>query len=162
MRHCARLASIKLTRLTRTSATGRTTDSKDLFWAEFFLHGIDIAVDRMPQTHVQEWSILDSSGNYLAESVSTIPPFTLVLKAPFLDSLSPQTGSPPKVGTVSSCRRNRRRGFCPDDGPTGENPAYVRAYGRLAPEEIYPPMVYFFAWPHHDGPSGRSPRSVRH
>jgi len=41
MRLAARLASIKLTRLTRTSATGRTTDSEYLFWAKLFFHGVD-------------------------------------------------------------------------------------------------------------------------
>src|SRR5450631_1914163 len=43
MRLVARLASIKLTFLPRTSTTSRTTDSEYPCWAEFFFHGVDIA-----------------------------------------------------------------------------------------------------------------------
>lgn len=60
MRLVARLASVKFALLPRTSTTSGTTDSECLFWAEFFFHRVDI----MPQTHVQEWSILNSSRNY--------------------------------------------------------------------------------------------------
>jgi hypothetical protein len=91
-----RLASIKLTLLPRTSTTSRTTDSEYLCWAEFFFHGVDTAETECHKPHVQEWSILDSSGNYSPGVVYTIPPLTLVVKAPFLDSLSAQTPSPPK------------------------------------------------------------------
>ncbi len=61
MRLGARLTSTKLTALPRSSTTSRTRDSEYLFWAKFFFHGGKI----VPQNQVQEWSILNSYGNYL-------------------------------------------------------------------------------------------------
>lgn len=56
---CAGLASAKLALLSGSGAAGRTTDSEQLFCAELFFHDRNIVV----QTHVQEWSILNSCGN---------------------------------------------------------------------------------------------------
>src|SRR5258707_13147100 len=56
MRISAWLARGKFTLLSRSGSTSRTLNSKYLFWAEFSFHGVEI----MPQTHVQEWSIVNS------------------------------------------------------------------------------------------------------
>ncbi len=45
MRPGARFASTKRTLLTRSSITSWTTDSEDLFLAEFFFHGRDNALN---------------------------------------------------------------------------------------------------------------------
>jgi len=61
MRLAARLASINLTLLPRTSTTSRTTDSEYLFWAELFLHGVDIAWTECPKLmcrNGQSWTVL--------------------------------------------------------------------------------------------------------
>jgi hypothetical protein len=61
MRLAARLASIKLTLLPRTSTASRTTDSEYLFWAEFFFHGVDIAYTECPKPmhrKGQSWTVL--------------------------------------------------------------------------------------------------------
>ena len=50
-------ASSQFTFLSWSSTTGRATDGKYLFWAEFFLHGRKI----MPQSDALGWSILTNS-----------------------------------------------------------------------------------------------------
>ena len=57
MRRCAGLSSSQLTCLSWSSTTGRATDCKYLFWAEFFLHGRKI----MPKSDARGWSILTNS-----------------------------------------------------------------------------------------------------
>jgi hypothetical protein len=65
MRLFAGLTSAQLALLSRLGTTSRTMDSEYLFWAEFSFHDGEI----LPQTHVQKWSILNISGNYLQGSV---------------------------------------------------------------------------------------------
>jgi hypothetical protein len=57
MRLCAELASAEFTALSWCSATGWTTDSKNLFGSHFFFHGGYM----MTQNLGWEWSILNRS-----------------------------------------------------------------------------------------------------
>jgi hypothetical protein len=56
VRLCAGLAGAKFALLSRRSTTGRTMDSKYLFWSGAFCHEGKI----MTQTDEREWSILNS------------------------------------------------------------------------------------------------------
>lgn len=56
MRLCAGLAGGKFALLSWRSTTGRTTDSKYLFWSEPFFHNGKMMIE----IDVQEWPILNS------------------------------------------------------------------------------------------------------
>ncbi len=60
MRLCTGLSSSQLTLLSWSSTTGRATDGKYLFWADFFLHNRKI----MPNSDAQGWSVLTIRGQF--------------------------------------------------------------------------------------------------